>query len=316
MTTITQLSYIVALDHHGSFKKAAKACFVTQPTLSMQIQKLEDQLGVIIFDRSKQPIQATIIGMKIIEQARTILRNVESIDDIISQEKDVIDGNVRLGIIPTLAPYLLPRFTKPFIQKYPNVLLTIEEMKTDDLISCLKTDRIDIALLVTPIQDSSLASYHLFDEPFYTYAHTNSDLCKFDILTNEHIQRNDLLLLTEGHCMRDQMVNLCKIREAQRLSGEKQLWFESGSIETLTLMVDQDLGFTIIPHLAKLQLRRNSPGRIIPFTDPTPTREVSLATHVSFAKSSLIKAISETLISSLPDELQQRSKNIKTIPIY
>lgn len=314
MISLTQLNYIVALDDHGSFKKAAKACFVTQPTLSMQIQKLEENIDALIFDRSRQPIKATIIGRRVIEQARIILADIEKIEAIVHDEKDTIEGEVRLGIIPTLAPYLLPLFTKPFLEAYPKVKLRIEETKTEDLIEALKRNQIDVGLLVTPIIDDNLVFHSIFNEPFYVYASCESELSKLDTVDEKDLKSEGLLLLTEGHCMREQMLSLCRLREKQTQLEDRQLRFESGSIDTLIHMVDHDNGFTVIPHLS-LPAASSAKGKIIDFSNPKPSREVSMMVHRSFAKTSLLEALLRTIKDNLPEDLKTKQADTKILPI-
>ncbi|MFW7377667.1 MAG: LysR substrate-binding domain-containing protein [Oligoflexus sp.] len=314
MVTLTQLSYIVAVDRCGSFNKAAKQCFVTQPTLSMQIQKLEDHLGIVIFDRSKQPITTTPPGRKIVDQAKVVLREAERIDEIIHEAQQKVEGLYRLAVIPTLAPYLIPRFTRAFIAKYPKVQLVIEETKTEDIITALKMDQIDAGLLVTPLEDSNIIEHPIFDEPFYVYAPQESDFSKKQLITQSDLPTDRLLLLTEGHCLREQMLNLCQIREELNERESQPLLFESGSIETLINMVDQGHGYTIVPHLAAFQ-NINRSGKFFHFAAPVPSRQVSLVTHRSSIRKAIFEALLQEINLCLPDELKQQQASTKTIAI-
>jgi LysR family hydrogen peroxide-inducible transcriptional activator len=209
--TITQLEYVLAVDKHRHFGKAAKACNVTQPTLSMQLQKAEDEMGVIIFDRSKNPILPTDEGTQIINQARLVLREYKKIFSIIDANKGEVRGEFRLAVIPTLAPYVIPLFAGDFVQKYPNVNLTIEEYKTEDIIELLAKDEIDAGLLVTPIQGESFIERVLFHEPFSVFASEGHHLLKKAKVKDKDLDTSDVWLLNEGHCFRQQVLNLCKL---------------------------------------------------------------------------------------------------------
>lgn len=314
MVTLTQLEYIVAVEKHGNFSAAAKSCHVTQPTLSMQIQKIEEELGVVIFDRSKQPIQATPIGRKILDQSRVVLSQSALIPELIHQEKESLEGELRLAIIPTLAPYLLPLFLGDFAKRFPAVKLFVEESKTDDIVSALQQNQLDIGLVVTPLAEPSLKEHPLFHEPFYVYASKTSNLAKKKSVAEIDLKDQDLLLLTEGHCMREQMLRVCR-HEGQRHSNVlAQVQFESGSIETLCHLVERGNGYTMIPHLATSWQDRWD-GKIVPFTDPVPSREVSLVVHRSFLRQNMLKALADCITSNIPPELRGTSGSYHTIPI-
>ncbi|MES2744585.1 MAG: LysR substrate-binding domain-containing protein [Bdellovibrionota bacterium] len=315
MVTLTQLEYIVAVEKYGNFSTAAKACHVTQPTLSMQIQKIEEELGVMIFDRSKQPIQATPIGRKILDQSRVVLSQSALIPELIHQEKEGLEGELRLAIIPTLAPYLLPLFLGDFAKRFPNVKLFVEESKTDDIVQALQQNQLDIGLVVTPLDEPSLKEHALFQEPFYVYASKGSPLADKKVVAEGELKEQDLLLLTEGHCMREQMLKVCR-HEGQRHSNVlAQVQFESGSIETLCHLVERGNGYTMIPHLARKWLDYRD-GKIIPFASPVPTREVSLVVHRSFLRGAILKALGDCIKANLPAELADRPKSFHTVPIH
>lgn len=304
MITLTQLEYIVAVERYGNFRLAAKSCFVTQPTLSMQIQKLEDQLGIMIFDRSRQPITATPIGQKIIAQSRSVLRETAAITELINREQQRIEGELRVAIIPTLAPYLLPLFLQTFSARYPGVRLHVEESKTDDIARALRHNQLDVGILVTPLGDELLRELPLFQEPFYVYASEKSELAQKERVGEKDLKSQGLLLLTEGHCMREQMLSVCR---AQAAASEGQLQFESGSIETLCHLVENGHGYTVIPYLAKSWLEPRS-GKIIPFVSPQPSREVSLVVHKSYVKETLLNALRQAIQDTLPPPLLAEQK--------
>lgn len=314
MITLTQLEYIVAVERLGNFGQAAKSCFVTQPTLSMQIQKLEEELGVLIFDRSSHPVRPTPIGKAILEQSSLVLTHAARIPAIIHESKESLEGDLRLGVIPTLAPYVLPLFLDRFCRAHPKVRLHVEESKTDDILVALRKNLLDVGLLATPLDEPLIEEHPLFLEPFYIYASKDSALAKLDQVSDADLKNERVLLLTEGHCLRAQMMRVCASRQAKGRKTIHGFDFESGSIETLCRLVEQDLGYTVIPHLAKTWNTTRS-GRVIPFSNPRPSREVSLCVHASFSRRALLKALSTSIVESLPPELRKPDANLKTIKL-
>jgi LysR family hydrogen peroxide-inducible transcriptional activator len=312
--TITQLEYVLAVDKFRHFGKAAKACSVTQPTLSMQLQKAEEEIGIIIFDRSKNPILPTDEGEQIIKQARVVLREYKKIFAIIDAGKDEVRGDFRLGVIPTLSPYVIPLFAGAFVKKYPNVNLTIEEFKTEDIIELLSRDEIDAGLLVTPLQGESLIERTLFLEPFSVFASTNHPLLKKSKIKDKDLDTSDVWLLNEGHCFRQQVLNLCKI--SKDIGQHDNLKFESGNLETLKNMVINNSGYTLLPHLAVLNLSEEELEHVRDFQTPVPTREVSLVHNRIFLKEKIISALEASIIENLPDSLASlKKKNLEIISI-
>ena len=312
--TITQLEYVLAVDRYRHFGKAAKACNVTQPTLSMQLQKAEEELGVILFDRSKNPILPTDEGTQIIVQARSVLREYKKIFNIIDAAKNEVRGEFRLAVIPTLAPYVIPLFAGQFVQKYPDVNLTIEEFKTEEIIELLGRDEIDAGLLVTPIQGENFIERVLFHEPFSVFASKDHALLNKTKIKDKDLNTSDVWLLNEGHCFRQQMLNLCKISKDQ--GQHDNLKFESGNLETLKNMVLSSSGYTLLPHLAVLNLSKEELKHVREFHNPIPTREVSLVHNRIFLKEKIISALEEAIVNSLPDSLASlKKKNIEVISI-
>jgi LysR family hydrogen peroxide-inducible transcriptional activator len=312
--TITQLEYVLAVDKFRHFGKAAKACNVTQPTLSMQLQKAEEEVGVVIFDRSKNPILPTDEGQQIITQARVVLREYKKIFSIIDANKGDVRGNFRLGVIPTLAPYVIPLFAGDFVQKYPDVKLTIEEYKTEDIIELLDKDEIDAGLLVTPILGENFIERVLFHEPFSVFASSNHHLLKKSKIKEKDLDTSDVWLLNEGHCFRQQVLNLCKLSRDHGLHDN--LKFESGNLETLKNMVTNSSGYTLLPHLAVLNLSKEEMTHVREFQIPVPTREVSLVHNRIFLKEKIISALEESIIEHLPDSLtSMKKKNYEIISI-
>lgn len=302
--TLVQLEYIIALDTHRHFAVAAEHCFVTQPTLSMQIQKLEDSLGATLFDRDKHPVEPTALGSKIIKQARTILSESQKIKDIIEDEKNEVTGDVRVGVIPSLSPYLVPLFVSGFVQKYPKVKLQIIELITDNVIKALKSNEIDIGLMVTPLNESGLTEHPLFYEEFYIYTSHHHELYKSNEVDPESLATEGLWILNEGHCFRNQTLNICKIKNPDKFAN--RIVYDSGSLEVLKKLVDRHGGFTLLPELATLDLTRDDKTKIRKFTEPTPVREVSLVVRKGFLKKKLVKAVHIEIMKSLPPVMTSR----------
>lgn len=286
--TITQLKYALAIAEHKNFTKAAEKCFVTQPTLSTQIQKLEDELDVVMFDRGKKPIELTEVGRKIVFQARNIVNEAERIQDIVDQQKGFIGGEFRLGIIPTVMPTLLPMFLNNFINKYPKVKLKIEELTTEEILSRINDGHLDAAIAATPLESDNIKERVLYYEPFVAYIPTNHRLRDKKIIEVGDLEINDMLLLEDGHCFRDGVINLCKTFKDQ-IDDSFQL--ESGSIETLIKLSNEGLGMTLLPYLHTLDVKENLSPNLRHFKEPSPAREVSIIYHKSELKMQIIDAL-------------------------
>ncbi|WP_109832744.1 hydrogen peroxide-inducible genes activator [Reichenbachiella versicolor] len=308
--TLVQLEYIIALDNYRHFAIAAEKCFVTQPTLSMQIQKLEDILGVQIFDRSKHPIEPTPIGEKILEQARTIIAESKKVNEIIELEKNEIKGNIHIGVIPTLAPYIVPLFVSSFVEKYPDINLQISELMTDGLIDQLEKDQLDIGIMVTPLNDNSLKEIPLFYEEFFAYTSHHHSLYNLQDIDAGSLGTDGLWILNEGHCFRKQTLNICKAKKSERFNN--RVLYESGSLEALKRIVDKRGGYTLLPELFTLDLAKDEKVKLRSFKDPKPTREVGIVFKKSFAKHKLIQALKEEILSTLPPIMTSR-KNTNVV---
>lgn len=307
MTTITQLEYIVAVDQEKHFGRAAKTCFVSQPSLSAQIQKVEEELGLVIFDRSKQPILTTEIGKEIVEQARIVIREHKKLQIIADEKALEPKGEFNLAVIPTLASYVIPLFVGHFSHTYPLVNLGINEYKTEDIIKQLLNDEIDAGLMVTPLEDERLIERHLFYEPFYCYLHDNHPLAAKKELSTEDLNASDLWLLTEGHCFRNQMLRLCSADKSN--NALPTVRFESGNLETLIKLVKANTGFTLLPQLAVDGLSQSEVRKHIrSFQKPVPTREVSLVYNRTFLKETIINALESSILLQLPDNIRSLKK--------
>ncbi len=290
--TITQLNYVLAVAEHKNFTRAAQKVFVTQPTLSMQIQKLEEELDVQIFDRTKKPIQLTETGKKIVHQARNIVNESDRIQDIVDQQKGYIGGIFRLGVIPTIMPTLLPMFISNFIKKYPKVKLKIEELSTQAIIERLREGHLDAAIAATPLELNGIKENVLYYEPFVGYIPPSHRLHKETKIKVEDLDIDDILLLEDGHCFKDGILNLCK---ATRNYDEDHFQLESGSFETLIKLSNEGLGMTLLPYLHTLDIKDSEKENLRMFHDPVPAREVSLIYNRSELKMQIIEALRNTI---------------------
>ncbi|MBO9594884.1 MAG: LysR family transcriptional regulator [Niabella sp.] len=310
--TLQQLEYILAVDTHRNFIKAADSCYITQPTLSMQIQKLEDELGIKIFDRSKLPVVPTSIGQGVLEHARRVLHARNELNRFIEDQKGKISGQLRIGIIPTLAPYLLPIFVPAFIKKYPDIKLIIHELMTEHIVSYLKDEKIDAGILVTPLNEAGITEHVLFYEELMVFTSKKNRAYEKQYILPKDIDTSKLWLLEEGHCFRSQILSICELQQQSR--EHSGLEYEAGSLETLKRMVEISDGVTIVPELVTLQMPRSQQQLIRHFKKPVPVREVSLAVHRDFLKEKLVKALREEILLAVPEQLKKKpSPNV--IPI-
>jgi LysR family transcriptional regulator, hydrogen peroxide-inducible genes activator len=290
--TITQLKYVLAVAEHKNFTLAADKCFVTQPTLSMQIQKIEDELSIQIFDRTKKPIQLTDIGQKIVNQAKNIVNEADRIQDIVEQQKGFVGGEFRLGIIPTIMPTLLPMFLSNFIKKYPKVKLIIEELNTDEIITKLNNGHLDAAIAATPLLEEKIKEIVLYFEPFVAYIPESHQHYQKQEIEVADLNLDEILLLQDGHCFRDGILNLCKNNIRNEIN---HFQIESGSFETLIKLADEGLGTTLLPFLHTLDLKDSDKKKLRHFKEPKPAREVSLIFPKSELKIHIIDALRSTI---------------------
>ncbi|WP_247237471.1 hydrogen peroxide-inducible genes activator [Telluribacter sp. SYSU D00476] len=307
---IQQLEYIVAVDQHRHFVQAADQCCVTQPTLSMMIKKLEDELNVKIFDRTKQPIVPTAIGRQIIDQARVVLREAGKLKEMAQQYNGDLSGDLRVGIIPTIAPYLLPLFVNTFTETYPQIRLHVYEMITEKILSELKHGNIDVGLMATTADDSSLSETLLYHERFYVYVSGTSELYKSNYILPEAIDPKELWLLEEGHCFRTQIQKLCELRQN---SQSQSFQYRSGSIETLIRMVDRSGGITILPEMAVMELPADRQPNIRHFQAPVPARQVCMVVNREQVKSHLIDVLRTTIMNIVPDSLRNQADDVAVL---
>lgn len=290
--TITQLKYVLSVAEYQNFTIAAEHSFVTQPTLSMQIQKLEEELGAKIFNRATKPIELTEVGRKIVEQAKIIVDESNRITDIVHQQKGYIGGEFKLGMIPTVMPTLLPMFLNNFTKKYPKVKLIIEELTTEDIVRKLTDGHIDAAIAATPLENETIKERPLYYEPFVGLIPKGHRLSKQKLIEVDDLELNEILLLEDGHCFKDSVLNLCK---SNKLDSNFHFQLQSGSFDTLIKLSKEGFGMTLIPYLQTLDLSEKDKEFLREFKAPQPAREISLLYHKSQLKMQLIEALKTTI---------------------
>ncbi len=317
--TLQQLRYLIALDDHRHFGRAAEASFVAQPTLTTQLRKLEDHLGVQLIDRKATPVCPTPVGAKVIAQARIILDEVTGMRALLSEETESLSGTYTLGIIPTIAPYLLPLFIQSFTRLHPDIKLIIREMQSEQIIEGLQRNQLDLGLLVTPLDEKQLREIVLFYEPFLIYASPNEEILQQSPLLPDHVQRKDLWILEQGHCFRNQVLNICTVPPKLSTStsapatsypaeDHRAFTFQAGSIETLKNMVRNNLGYTIIPEMSvHPELDRALVKR---FAEPQPAREVSLVVNKTFTREQLLIELRKAILAVVPDSFMKNERYV------
>ncbi len=309
--TIIQLEYLIAVEKYGSFSEAAKNCHVTQPTLSMQIQKLEEELGVKIFKRDKFPIAMTAIGEKIIAQAKQILKEKERINILLQIEKGVFAGTLKVAIIPTVSSYLLPMFLRNFINKFPEVELIIDEVTTDEIINGIHKGNFDIGIIALRSSNGNLITETLYFEPFVAFLPPNHKLMKKNRISQNDLNVNDFLLLKEGHCLREQTLSVCKTDATDWVSKETKVVFESGNLDTLIKLVEQNFGMTLLPYLSLQYIKdRKKLKQIKEFVKPVPKREIGFVYSNTFIKKHLLEALKGEILNVIPDELKENKDGL------
>ena len=303
--TLVQLEYLVALDSLKHFAKAAAACHITQPSLSMQVRKLEEELGVQVFIRTN-PVTTTETGQMVIQQAKKILAESGMMYQLIQQEKNIVAGTLKIGIIPTLAPYLLPQFLQTFIKRYTQVRLSVHELTTENIIGQLKNGGLDAGLMATPLNVAELKETFLFNEEFVAYVSRKEKLFNKKYLLPGDINVHSMWLLEEGHCLRSQVMNLCALQ--RDASIEKHFDYAAGSIETLKRFVDKNGGITLLPELATYDMSAAQKNMLRYFKNPAPAREISLVTLKTFTKIKLIAILKNIIMETLPSQMEQKKK--------
>ena len=292
--TIIQLEYLLAVANYGSFSLAAEKCFVTQPSLSMQVKNLEEELGVIVLDRSKKPVLPTDAGLAVIRQAKEAVQAFAMVREVVSDLQNEISGTLRLGVIPTIAPYLLHRFIPDFVRKCPKVELQIREMMTGDIIRALDRDMLDAAIMAGGTSPEGIREEELFNDRFFAYVSTDHPLCQRSNIRIEDIDVRHLLLLSEGNCLRDQVIELC---QAQK-NIARHYSFESGSPKTLMRIVDNTPNLiTIIPEMVADYIDEKHRPQVKTLAKGAASRKITIAVRRTYVKRSLIDALKESVMN-------------------
>jgi LysR family hydrogen peroxide-inducible transcriptional activator len=299
--TIQQLKYIVALDEERHFARAAEVCMVTQPGLTIQLKNLEEEIGIKIFDRNKVPLTPTILGTEIINKARKILREADEIRDFVVNEKNLLEGELKLGIISTLSPYLIPLFIKAMKEAAPKVHFIIKEGYTGHLMRDLEIGAIDAAIMATPTGNPNLIEHVIFKEPFVAYLNDSHPMAKEDFYELQPGDKTELLLLHHEYCYNAQLLDICGLKSSDKI--KEQFTYDINSIETLKNLVRAHLGFAIIPQLSILNEAKSELFK--PFKEPIPVREISLVVSDSFSKKLLLEKMNEAIWNCLPESLKK-----------
>ncbi|MCR5014168.1 MAG: LysR family transcriptional regulator [Bacteroidales bacterium] len=295
--TLQQLEYIVAVDKYRQFVKAAEACGVTQPTLSSMIQKLEAELNLQIFDRNSHPIGVTAAGETVISQAKVILYHVAQLEEMVLDERQMETGSVSMGVIPTIAPYILPGLFKEIHEHHPGIALRVIEARTSVLIEKLEKAEIDMALLSTPMKHDELLEIPVYYEKFHAYFPAGSPFLKEERVRIGELPLDELWVLQEGHCLRNQVLSFCGHQ------SKKASVYEAGSIETLVRIVDENGGYTVIPELHIELLTEEQRARTRSIVDPEPVREVSLVVRADYVRERLLNIMAASIRSIVPESM-------------
>lgn len=299
---IQQFQYVLAVVDSRNFENAAERCFVTQSTLSTMIGRFESEIGIKIFNRRTKPVSVTPEGQQIIDRLRIIQNELDQLGNVVQEIKEEMAGEIKIGVITTIAPYLLPRFLPEFARRFPKVKTIVKEIPTAQIQRELKNRSLDIGILAIPIGDQELEEHELYTEPFMVY-----DCCevkKQGKITTADLDYSKLWLLREGHCLRTQVYQIC---EQLNMSPGNDLnfEFESGSMDSLLRFTKGNKGVTIIPHLAALDLPEQEKSNLIEFTSPTPVRAIGMLTHKDFVKRQLLrelqKVIQESVAGLIPE---------------
>ncbi|HXA48148.1 MAG TPA: hydrogen peroxide-inducible genes activator [Burkholderiaceae bacterium] len=297
--TLTELKYIVAVARQKHFGHAAEACYVAQPTLSVAIKKLEDELGVIIFERGGTEISTTPLGAQIVAQAERVLEQTAAIKEIAKQNKDPLIGQLRLGIIYTIAPYLLPQLVKNMIEHVPQMPLILQENFTVRLIELLRQGDLDAAIMALPFPEHGLMVQPLYDEPFVVALPKHHAWADHKSIAAQDLESETMLLLGNGHCFRDQVLEVCPEMSRFSTTGDGiARTFEGSSLETIRHMVASGIGITVLPQASVPNMHaEDGMLRYLPFTDPAPSRRVVIAWRKSFTRSSAIEAVRQAVLA-------------------
>lgn len=303
--SLIQLEYLVALDKHRHFVRAAEACYVTQPTLSMQIKKLEEELGLKLFDRSKQPIIPTDIGKLIIQQARKVLNETYRIENIIDDYQGTVSGDLHIGVLPTISPYLMPHLISNMSKHYPDLHIHVKELFTEEIVKMLKNDYLDIGILATPLKDENIIEDPVFYERFLLYLNPSHPAYDKGSLTQEDLVKDRLWMLSEGNCFRNQSLSVCQLKTDKKAINFD---YESGSLETLKKIVDMEGGLTVLPEWATLELNEEDRQHVRVMENDSSVREISVIYSRNYARSRAVVALKDMIKLSIPEKIMENNQ--------
>jgi LysR family hydrogen peroxide-inducible transcriptional activator len=308
---LRDLKYIIAVADTHHFGKAAERCFVSQPTLSGQIKKLEEELGVAIFERTNRSVEVTPVGEAILQYARQIMEQADAIQQLAQAHQDPLAGALRVGAIPTLSPYLMPLILLPLKKQHPRMQLVLSEELTDVLLGRLRNHEIDVALLATPVEEPDLDALPLFDEPFWVAYPREHAFYEKEKITRRDLDKENLLLLAEGHCLARQAMDVCHLKERQVQGDMADL--RAASLETLIQLVSAGFGITLIPALAMQGSWTTGSGVVAqPLTWPDASRRISLVYRHSFPRQAALQALADIIVANLPNTVKPLVKNKST----
>lgn len=309
---IQQFQYVLAVVDLKNFEAAAERCFVSQSTLSTMIGRFESEIGIRIFNRQTKPVSITSEGEQIIEQLRILSHEVDALKDLIQELKGEMSGFLRVGIIPTIAPYLLPLFLIEFAERFPEVDISVSEMTTEEIRRALKLRSLDVGILALPIYDPDLKEVELYSEPFLLY--DCSGKVRKSKVEVQDLDYSKLCLLKEGHCLRTQVNRLCELSD--KFAGKEVNYkFESGSMDSLLRITALRKGITVLPFLATSALPEEEKNKLSEFALPVPVRTVGLITHKFFVKKRLLRGLKEVLLQSTENLLPKPTKRRVFDPI-
>jgi LysR family hydrogen peroxide-inducible transcriptional activator len=299
--TIQQLKYIVALDEERHFSRAAELCMISQPGLTTQLKNLEEEIGIKIFDRTKVPLTPTKLGQEIIHRAKKILRETNEIRDFVINEKNKMEGELKIGVISTLSPYLIPEFIKAMRQAAPKVNFIIREGYTGQLMTEVENGTLDVAIMSTPTGKTNLVEHPIFKEPFVAYLHPDHPMAGEEFYKMQAKDKPELLLLHHEYCFNAQLLDICNIKEPGKI--KEQFQYDITSIDTLKHLVRAQLGFAIVPLLSVSNEKDKTLFK--PFKDPKPVREISFVVADTFSKKLLLETMNQAIWNCLPKELKK-----------
>ncbi len=303
--TLIQLEYILAIANYGSFVEAANSCHVTQPALTTQVKNLERELDIVIFDRTRKPIVPTEIGSQIINRAQEVVMMSKSIPDLVLEYNADVKGDLKLGIIPTVSSYLVPKFINRFNKYHPDVNVNVQEEITEQVIARLKNGELDAGIIATPVDTKGIVTIPLYYEKFYAYLAKSHPLFHQSSISADDLVAEDVWLLKEGNCFRDQVLNLCSPDLEEEFKGHFK--YESHSIEALKTIVNVKNGLTLVPELALTDQDRED-QIVKPLSDTNPVREISIVVNRQFLKKRLIDSLAETIKESMPEHMLDAKK--------